>query len=508
MMHTKLLPLFILAAAATAAPAHADQPQAVDPEIYSAEVSLDEATRKLNIDIQLRPDRLNIGRDSEQVFTSMIISSAGTDTLMLDTIRICGRNRWYWHLRNGEIDGSGRARRVFRAGEIANAIMHSEIDLEPWMEDAQVELRRQTATCCRAPHVIPGTDQRGMTEIARISTGRPGLIEDYVFAPPVEYEPVEKNIEGSAFVSFVVNRTELKPDYMVNRREISKIINSIDYVRNDSDAIITGIHIKGYASPEGKYSNNIRLAKGRTETLTQYVRDYSRRFFNLPDSIFSNSFEPEDWEGLRRYVADSLQFNINNREEILAMIDSPMDPDVKNDLLKRTYPADYQVILTEIYPWLRHSDYTVKYRIKIYTDLKDLIRLFNSDPTRLRPVDFYTIAAQYPEGSDDYNAVMLKAVEVYPNNRMINLNAANIALMDNNLELAHHYLLRAGDSPEADFARGVLAARIGNYNDALANFTSARHRGIEKADSYIRNIQSIQNHTSVKLTAKTTLNNK
>ncbi|MDE7335825.1 MAG: hypothetical protein K2N10_05900 [Muribaculaceae bacterium] len=506
MMHTKFFPLLIMAAATIAAPARAAQPEAVDPEIYTVEVSVDETARKLNVDIQLRPERLHIGRDSEQVFTSMVISSAGTDTLMLDTIRICGRNRWYWHVRNGELDNTDRGPKVFRAGQKANAVMHSEVAFEPWMGDAQVELRRQSATCCRPAQPMPGTDPRGMTEIARIYTGRPDLIcKDYVFAPPVDATPVEKNLEGSAFVSFVVNRTELKPDYMINRSEIAKIINSIDAVRNDSDAIITNIHIKGFASPEGSYQNNIRLASGRTQTLTDYVRDYSRRFFQIHDTTFTNSFEPEDWAGLRRYLVDSLQFDIPNRAEIIKIVDTPMaDLDAKNDLIRKTYPQDYEVILRDIYPWLRHSDYKIHYRIKVYTELKELMRLYESDPTRLRPVDFFTIAKQYPEGSPEYNKVMITAAATYPNDPMLNLNAANVAMMDNDLQLARKYLLRAGTSPEAEFARGVLNAREGRLADALAFFEIARKAGIEKANGYIDNINAIRNFNAVTITAKTT----
>lgn len=477
-----------------------------DPEIYSVSVTVDEQQRTLGVAIELHPENLNIGRDSEEIFIPMIFSAEGGDTLVLDTIRICGRNRWFWHLRNGELDNPGVRQSIFRAGQPGVARLESTVELESWMENSEIELLRTKATCCSRPEHQPGTSRRGMTEIARINTSRPALIEEYVFAPPIDDAPVEKNIEGSAFVSFVVNRTELKPDYMVNRREIAKIINSIDAVRNDADAIITGIHIKGFASPEGSYTNNIRLAKGRTETLTQYVRDYSRRYFSLADTVFSNSFEPEDWQGLRRYVADSLQLNLSNREEIIAMIDSPMEPDAKNELIKRTYPGDYKILLQEVYPWLRHSDYKINYRIKIYTDINDLNRLFNTDATRLRPVDFYTIAGQYPEGSVEYVEVMKKAAEVYPNDPMLNLNAASIALSENDLALARRHLVKAGDSPQADFARGIIAAREGNFADAEAYFTIARDGGIEKADVYLENIKKIRNHTTVTITAKTTQN--
>ena len=69
-----------------------------------------------------------------------------------------------------------------------------------------------------------------------------------------------------------MNRTEIHPDYRRNPEELKKILSTIDAVKNDADSKIISISIKGYASPEGSYSNNIRLAKGRTETLKEYVR--------------------------------------------------------------------------------------------------------------------------------------------------------------------------------------------------------------------------------------------
>ena len=47
----------------------------------------------------------------------------------------------------------------------------------------------------------------------------------------------------------------------------------------------------------------------------------------------------------------------------------------------------------------------------------------------LRNVDFYTLAQSYPEGSDEYCDVFETAVEVYPDDPMINLNAANIEML-------------------------------------------------------------------------------
>lgn len=467
------------------------------PKVYDVAVAVDDANTAVDIDIDLYLQQIKLKRDGEIILTPLIISENGTDSLALDPVTVCGRNRWYWYVRQGIFDKDPDVR-IYRAGRAGHVHLTDNVPFEPWMGRSTVELRQEAATCCNAPQTVPGTSTNGHTELARIDTDRPALIEEYVFAPPVDDAPVEKNIEGKAFVSFVVNRTELKPDYMVNRREIAKILNSIDYVRNDSDAVITGVHIKGFASPEGSYSNNIRLAKGRTETLSNYVRD----LYHFDNGIVTNSFEPEDWEGLRSYVADSMNYDIKHRREIIAIIDSLMEPDPKNAFIQRKYPADYKVILKEIYPWLRHSDYTVKYRIKVYTDINALNRLYASDPTRLRPVDFYTVAAQYPEGSKEYLDVMRTAVQVYPDDSMLNLNAANIALMEDNYNKAQSHLLKAGNTPQTNFARGVLAARRGDYKEATERFTKAQEGGIAKAADYLANIAAIRDHHPVTVTAK------
>jgi len=71
----------------------------------------------------------------------------------------------------------------------------------------------------------------------------------------------------------VVNRTEIKPDYRGNMTELIKITSTIDLVKNDPDVSITAVKIHGYASPEGSFANNKRLAEGRAKALAEYLFD-------------------------------------------------------------------------------------------------------------------------------------------------------------------------------------------------------------------------------------------
>lgn len=464
-------------------------------KVYDLSVIVDEPASTVSIDIDLDLDAITPGKDREVVFTPMIISEEGTDSLLLPPLVVAGRNRYYYHLRNDEEEEMAS---IYPAGRAGHAICRHVVDFQPWMGSSTVEMRIEAASCCDSPLRVPGPSRNGNVEMARINTSRPAMIAEFVYSRPADAGPVVKQLDGRAFVSFVVNRTELRPDYMKNRRELEKIIRSIDYVRRDSDATITRVHIKGFASPEGSYSNNIRLAQGRTATLSRYVRD----LYHFPDSVVTTSYEPEDWDGLRKYVKDSLDFNITHRPEILEIIDSPIDPDVKDATIRKRYPKDYAVMLKQIYPWLRHSDYTVTYNIRVYTDIEEVRRVFRTDPSRLRLVDFYTLANSLVEGSPEYFEVFEKAVEIYPEDNVANLNAANIAMQRGDYDLAQSRLLKSGCTPEADFARGVLAARRGDYGAALGLFEKAREGGIEAASRYIDNINSIRDHHVVTLSVE------
>ncbi len=473
--------------------------QAYTPlKVYDMAARVDESSRSIAITIDLNMADMHLSRDREMVFTPMIISENGADSLELSPIIVAGRNRYYWHMRNPEFDAPGT--KVYRAGSKEHAQYKELIDFQPWMNRSTIEMRQESATCCDDPIPYPGPSRHGNVELAVIDTSRPAVEGDFVFTPPVDAGPVVKKIEGSAFVTFVVNRTELKPDYMINRQELAKIINSIDFVRKDKDATITHIHIKGFASPEGPYLNNVRLATGRTETLRRYVRD----LYSFPDTTITSSFEPEDWAGLRTWVADSVTPALANRQGLLAIIDGTLEYDARDHALRTYYPEDYAVILKEIYPWLRHSDYTVTYSIRTYTTIDEIRAAYSSDPTRLRAIDFYTLAQSYPVGSREYCDVFEKAVEIYPDDQGCNLNAANIEMRRGEYDKAQSHLLKAGNTPHATFARGVLAARRADYREARSLFEKAREAGIPQAQTYLDKISDIQNHSAVTVTVPLT----
>ena len=299
--------------------------------------------------------------------------------------------------------------------------------------------------------------------------------------PTVEGDDPVLSLQGKAYLDFPVNRTELHPDYHNNPAELHKIMATIDTVRNNPKVTITSISIHGYASPEGHYDNNIRLAKGRAATL----KDYVERQYDIPSSVYHVQSTPEDWAGLEAYLTKS---NMPERDALLDIVHSDLEPDTKDHTLKARYPEAYNIILNACYPYLRHSDYEVKYKIRPMTD-QEAAQLIDTEPRLLSLTKMCRIARLYEVGSDDYNKVILTAANVYPTDTTANVNAANVMIRKGDLIAAKEYLKRAGNTPEANNALGIIALTEMRYDDARSLFTQAAQMGCQEAKKNLELMQ-------------------
>ncbi len=422
------------------------------------------------------------GRDREVVFTPVIRSLEGTDSVELDQITVSGRNAYYAHLRNHDMEAGEK---IYRGGSGETISFTEAVPFEQWMKQCRVVMREESQNCCDPLEPL------GETPVAELDFVEVPFTPSFRYVNILGDSAVVLTAEGKAYVDFIVNRTEIRPTYRRNKVEIAKIIESIDRVKNDPDATITRITIKGFASPEGPYSNNVRLAMGRTASLKEYVREH----YNFDPEIMATDYEPEDWEGLRNWLKTC---TLPHREEILEIVDSKMEPDPKDHEIRRRFPQEYKLILDSVYPGLRHSDYTVKYAIKTYVDIDELKRVFKTDPRRLRPVDFSRIAATYEPDSPEFRETFMKAVEIYPNSEEANLNAANISMAQNDLKAAATYIAKAGDTPEAIYTRGVLAARTGDLERAANYLKMAADLGLDIATEELATLKANRDRENVK----------
>lgn len=464
-MNRYLILCGICLAAGTAAAQQTKPVRLANRAIKVERVTVEHTEDNMVLKMDLNMDSLDMRSNLRFVYTPVVTNL--TDSVKLPQIIVNGRNQDISFRRKGHKSYAANVVAVRRRNDTPQTIHYSAVvPYEAWMKNCNVEVAEDICGCgdILDQNVVP---------IHNLRT-------PYIpYLRPAAEARKERHEEGRAFIDFPVDKITLYPEYRNNPRELDKIVQTIELVKNDRNATITNIHIHGFASPESPYEHNAYLAENRAQTLKDHVRQLVR----LDDDIFSVDFTPEDWGGLRDFVSMS---DLANKDAILALIDDEtLDPDVKELRIKQNYAEDYRFMLDNWYPALRHSDYVVTYRIRPFS-VEEAREIIKTKPQQLSLEEMFLVAQTYTPGSGEFNNIMETAVRMFPDNETANLNAACMRIENGDLAGAEQYLSKAGDSPQVLHVRGVLAMKRGDMALARQLLREAKSAGAEGVD---RNLQ-------------------
>lgn len=420
---------------------------------------------KLVVSMEFVLDELDLKADQLMAFQPVITSADGSREMPLTPFLVTGRRAHIYHERAGS-DAYPDAVEMRRRNGTAQTYAYTDVAVyQPWMKGASLAVMQDLCAC-------GDKLEQATAQTVRIDYDPFDEVQYAFVTPPAEPRKL-REVSGSALLNYRVNATAIDASYMENTAELDKIRGTINKVKEDPNVSITAISIHGYASPEGSYANNERLARERMQSLLDYVKGLHR----FEGVRFDVSSTPEDWEGFRRRVSES---SLAHRDGILELIDGEGTPDEKEHRIRATYPDDYRTLLTAIYPLLRHADYTVQYVVRPFTP-EEAAEIFRTKPNQLSLEELYLLAQTYPAGSEEYNKVFLTAAYMYPGDAIANLNAANVSLRSRDDKAAERFLSRAGDSAEAENARGILCVLRGEIEAAIAHFARAAQGGLQLA---------------------------
>lgn len=341
----------------------------------------------------------------------------------LPPIYIFGRKREILSERNDRMPADAY-RIVSRNKRTEQTIEYqASVPYQAWMQHAGLYMQQDLCGC--------GNQQEETSEALLASVNLPDpapVLPQIAFIAPQPEKFKRRTKEGSAFLDFPVNQTVIRPEYRKNPSELATINQTIESVKR---ADIVHINIHGYASPEGSYANNERLAKGRSEALKQYII----KKYHLDDSLFSVQSTPEDWAGFEKLAQGS---DIEKKEQIMAIIRSSEKEDAKEAQLK-ALNAPYIYVLKEWFPALRHSDYEIKYKVEPFT-AQQARAIVKQQPELLSLDEMFQAAQLCEKGSEEYYNLFETAVRFFPENPTANLNAAAMELERGNLQQARKYM--------------------------------------------------------------------
>lgn len=424
---------------------------------------------------------LQLSRNQSLVCTPLVES--GDSIRALDPIIINGKVRHILYERMERTDKKEvEIRRYNKKEQTVDYLARTPY--ADWMEKADVTLVMDDCGC----------GWKALSEnrspLFALNFAEPIVINPMlVYVKPAPEAVKARHLDGSAYLDFPVNQTAIHPDYRNNPAELKKIQQTVEAVKNDPYATITSLSIKGYASPEGTYKGNAYLAENRAKALLNYVKDR----YDLSGVDLSVDFEPEDWEGLEAAVEKG---NLPDKEELLAIIraDEPADWDAREWKLKALNGGtSYKVLLREVYPSLRHSDYRVDYNIRKFS-ADEAKQIIQSDPSKLSLNEMFLVAETYEAGSEPFNEVFEVAVRMYPDDPVSNLNAAISAVNTRQLDKAKRYLAKANDCPEKQLAEASILMLEGKLTEAKALLEKLQHEPAvtTQAEENIRQIDGQQ----------------
>lgn len=157
-------------------------------------------------------------------------------------------------------------------------------------------------------------------------------------------------------VYFRQGYSRLQPAFRGNGIRLDEFMRRVSEMNADSTARLNSIDIVAYASPEGPYTLNKKLARKRAENISAYLRG------NMPflsGSLFNVQPKGIDWDGLAAMVEAS---DMRYRSEVLNILRNVPETTYRNgklvdSRLKRLMDLrggrPYNYMLTHFFPELR-----------------------------------------------------------------------------------------------------------------------------------------------------------
>ncbi|MBO4841593.1 MAG: hypothetical protein J5524_10920 [Bacteroidaceae bacterium] len=346
-----------------------------------------------------------------------------------------------------------------------------------------------------------------------------------------------------ANIKFLINQANLRASELnnVSVKDLGKILKEIN--DNAETRALQNIEVSAYASPDGKYDFNEKLAEKRQNVSSDYLKGELKKIRMKAD--VDTKFTAEDWDGFQELVSKS---NLQDKEIILRVLSMYQEPEEREQQISNMSEV-YTDIKESILPELRRARLIVNYEVIGRSD-EQILEQFQQDPSKLSVEEMVygankltkdeatrkqwneAIAKQYPS---DYRALnnmaqqaiaagntevannyLKQAASVSKNAPEVNTNLALLALKNGDVNAAETYLAKGSGSDTFKEVMGNLNIAKGNYTQAatdlagtysnsaaLAQILAKDYTSAKKTLAAIKNADAITSYLQAVLAART-----
>ncbi len=318
-------------------------------------------------------------------------------------------------------------------------------------------------------------------------------------APDAYQRIIAKKQEAN--IKFLINQANLRASELnsVSIKDLGKILREIN--DNEETRALSSIEVSAYASPDGKYSFNEKLAEKRQNVSSNYLKNELKKIKMNAD--VDTKFTAEDWEGFQELVSKS---NLQDKAVILRVLSMYQDPEEREQQISNMSEV-YTDIKESILPELRRARLIVNYEIIGRSD-EQILDQYKQDPSKLSVEELVyganklvkdeatrqqwneTIAKLYPSDYRSLNNMAQQAIangnvdaaqnylkeaqKVSKNAAEVNTNMALLALKSGDVAAAETYLAKGSGADTFKEVMGNLNIAKGNYTQAASDLAGAK----------------------------------
>ena len=328
------------------------------------------------------------------------------------------------------------------------------------------------------------------------------------------------NEQYNAEIKFLINQSNVRKSE-TESQQIADFNSALANAQGNDRLEIEEVNIKSYASPDGKYDFNERLAQKREDSTRKYL-DKSFKNNDIKDfGELTADFTAEDWEGFKELVSAS---DIQDKDLILSVLSMYSDPEQREKEI-RNLSSVFEQLAEEILPQLRRSRLTASINVIGKSD-EEIMAVFNSDPDSLtveellycgtltddnaKRIEIYTACTKYyPNDYRGYNNLGMcqyiagdydaaksnfnKAANLAPESAETHMNQALCDMMDKNYDSANQKLGSAAGVEGLNEALGVYYMEQGDYNAAVNAFGDAKSNNAALAQILAKDYSKARN---------------
>ncbi len=287
-------------------------------------------------------------------------------------------------------------------------------------------------------------------------------------APDAFQRVIEQKHEAS--IKFLIGQANLRSSELssISIQDMVKILKEINDMQEER--ALQNIEVSAYASPDGGYELNEKLAEKRQDVSSNYLGKELKKI-NMQADVETN-FTAEDWEGFQQLVSQS---NLRDKDVILRVLSMYEDPEEREQQI-RNMSSVFTEIADGILPELRRARLIVNYEVIGRSDERILAQ-FNEDASKLSIEELLYAANMLVEDNATRTKWYEKAIQLYPNDYRAYNNMAQMAIMNGNNTSAQNWLQKAKNvnakAPEVNANQAVLAIKSSEIEKAETHMGQA-----------------------------------